>query len=129
MKTVKEVYEIINKMNPRSCWNKGVKEYALELLKELQENIDSRYINEQDLQSRGILKKSMLNGADNWQMYSEGGCALIYDCDIAERLCTPYELKRTRHGELKPNSVETWIDTQTRALQQAYNMIVMEMFY
>lgn len=129
MKTVREVYKIINKMNPRSRWDKGVKEYALELLEELQENIDLGYIKEQDLQSREILKKSMLNGADNWQQYSDGGCSLIYNSDIAERLCTPSELKRKKHGELEPNRNETWLDVQARALRQACNMIVRNMLY
>ena len=31
---------------------------------------------------------------------------MIYDSDIAERLCTPSELKRKRGDELPPNSRE-----------------------
>ena len=42
-----------------------------------------------------------------------------YGGDIAERLCTPSELKKTRHGERRPNSREEWLDTQARALHQA----------
>ena len=49
--------------------------------------------------------------------------SLIYNEDIAERLCTPSELKKTRHGERRPNAREEWLDTQARALFQAYNLI------
>ena len=52
--------------------------------------------------------------------YSWGGCSLIYDYDIAKRLCTPSEYKRKKGGELNPNSHEQWLDTQARALYQAF---------
>ena len=70
------------------------------------------------------LKAWMLNGATDWREYSWGGCSLIYDGDIAERLCTPSELKKTRGGERRPNSREEWLDTQARALYQACNRII-----
>ena len=60
-----------------------------------------------------------MNGASSWDQYSWGGCSLIYNSDIAERLCTPSELKQTRNGERKPNANEEWLDTQARALYQA----------
>lgn len=66
----------------------------------------------------------MLNGARDWSEYSYGGCSLIYDGDIAERLCTPGELKRTRHGERRPNSREGWLDVQARALSQACSRVI-----
>lgn len=66
----------------------------------------------------------MLNGADSWSQYSWGGSALIYDGDIAERLCSPSEYKRSREGERRPNSQEEWLDVQARALFQAANMII-----
>ena len=69
----------------------------------------------------------MMNGAENWRRYSYGGSSLIYDKDIAERLCTPSELKRTRGGMRKPNSSETWLDVQTRALNQAARIIMEEL--
>ena len=69
------------------------------------------------------LKKELLNGADNWREYSYGGCALIYDADIAERLCSPSEYAKTREGERAPNSRETWLDVQARALGQAATLI------
>ena len=69
------------------------------------------------------LKKELLNGADNWREYSYGGCALIYDGDIAERLCSPSEYRKTREGQRAPNPWETWLDVQARALGQATTLI------
>jgi hypothetical protein len=68
-------------------------------------------------------KKELLNGAANWREYSYGGCALIYDADIAERLCSPSEYRKTREGQRAPNSRETWLDVQARALGQAATLI------
>ena len=39
------------------------------------------------------------------------------------RVCTPSELKRTDGGMNNPNSRETWLDVQSRALYQACNRI------
>lgn len=65
------------------------------------------------------LEEWLLNGAMSWDEYSYGGCSLIYDGDIAERLCTPSELKKKDGGRLAPNSQESWLDVQVRALYQA----------
>ena len=104
------------KKNARSAWNRGVCDYALML-------IDNRNDLE-DFHTNG-LKEELLNGARNWCQYSYGGCACIFDSDIAERLCTSSELKRHDYGRLKPNSREEWLDVQTIALSQAYEMILM----
>jgi len=98
----------------RSAWDKGVKVYALELLESLKEDADV-----DDLSNWAMLKRALLNGADSWAEYSWGGCSLIYDGDIAERLCTPSELKRKDGGRLQPNGREHWPDVQARALTQA----------
>ena len=94
--------------SPRSVWGRGVKIYALELL----ESLGADYT-----------AASLLNGAENWTAYSYGGCALIYDQDIAERLATASEIKRKRGGDLPPNASETWLDCQARALSQAARLI------
>lgn len=64
-----------------------------------------------------------LNGAEDWGQYSQGGCALIYDGDIAARLCTKSELKKTNNGEKQPNSRESWLNVQARALYQASRLV------
>lgn len=104
-----------NAKNARSAWSRGVGEYALELLDNLEYMTDNGNIPT----TWRELKKVLLNGADDWQQYSEGGCSLIYDGDIAKRLCTPTELNRTDNGRKEPNNRESWIDCQARALLQA----------
>lgn len=113
--TIKELRKAIEDEKTRSAWDNGKKVYALELLEDFPED--------QEFYASPADKKALLNGADDWSQYSWGGCSLIYNADIAERLCTPSELKKTRHGERRPNSREEWLDTQARALYQAANMI------
>lgn len=103
----------------RSAWQKGVTVYALELVEQLAEAAEGGYIDADDLTAPRMLRKALLNGADDWSAYSWGGGSLIYNSDIAERLCCPSELKRTRNGERRPNSREEWLDVQARALSQA----------
>lgn len=99
----------------RSAWDKGVTLYALELL----DNI--RDLNE--VETRKELETALLNGARDWREYSYGGCSLIYDGEIAARLCSPSEFRRTRGGEWRPNRRESWLGVQARALFQACRLI------
>lgn len=107
-----------------SAWGRGVKKYALDILDGLKQAAD--YEGE-PLQLDGAsfeqLESVALNGAENWQEFSRGGLALIYDGDIAKRLCTKTELKKTNDGEKQPNSRETWLDVQARALYQAARLV------
>ena len=104
----------------RSAWGRGVKAYALELVEELKELATYEGRNPEPGRE---CREWMLNGAKDWKQYSWGGSSLIYDSDIAERLCTPSELKKTRHGERRPNSQEEWFDVQARALRQACDRV------
>jgi len=117
MKTKKQLLELIEGQKNRGAWSKGVNLYAYEL-------IESTEVSE-DFQFTGSKSdiEMLLNGAKDWKQYSEGGCALIYSGDIAERLCTPSELKKTNNGQKDPNKNENWIDCQARALSQARNLI------
>lgn len=101
----------------RSAWARGVKAYALEVLDNLAELTDGQ------LADPAAVRVALLNGAQDWKQYSYGGCSLIYDPDIAARVCTPSELKRTRNGERCPNSREIWLDVQARALSQAARLV------
>lgn len=107
-----------------SAWGRGVKKYALDILDDLKQIAD--YEGE-PLQLDGAnfeqFENVALNGAENWQEFSRGGLALIYDGDIAKRLCTKTELKKTSDGEKQPNSRETWLDVQARALYQAARLV------
>ena len=99
----------------RSAWSRAVHAYAVELVEGLESSAD--------LSNETLLRKALLNGAGDWQQYSDGGCALIYDADIAERVCSASELKRCKGGERQPNARETWLDCQARALGQAANLV------
>ena len=118
--TFEKMYAALEERKDRSAWNKGVTLYALELVEELQER--SAYEGRNPEPGKEC-REWMLNGAQDWIQYSWGGSSLIYNGDIAERLCTPSELKKTRNGERRPNSREEWLDTQARALFQAANRV------
>ena len=110
----------LNARHDHSAWKKAVTLYALDLLEDVQEGAD----NMERLPLDGAeLERWALNGASCWEQYSNGGCSLCYNADIAARVCTPSELKRTDGGMNAPNSRETWLDVQARALYQACNRI------
>lgn len=100
----------------RSAWARGVKDYAIDMAEEIGDNLRQGM-------SRAEFDALALNGAATWQDYSWGGMSLIYNEDIAAKLCTPSELARTKGGKLNPNSREQWLDTQARALFQAADMV------
>lgn len=110
-KTIKN----IENFKARSAWARGAKTYALEILESLE--------NPQEISSVEMLKKAALNGASDWRQYSNGGCALVYNTDIAKRLCNNSELKKTNGGRKNPNARENWIDVQARALFKAWKLI------
>lgn len=101
-------------MVKKSAWSRGVDEYASELKGFLKEN------------RLKPTEQNMLNGARDWKEYSYGGNSLIYNEDIARRLSSPSELKKTKNGQLKPNKNEEWLDTQARALYQASRKVMNE---
>lgn len=105
-----EVIKELKARNDRSAWDKGVTAYAIELVEELD--------------TEEVTREKLLNGATDWYQYSWGGCSLIYNCDIAERLCSPSELKKRNGGDWRPNNHEEWLDVQARALLQACNRIM-----
>ena len=111
MKTKHEITQSIEATNPRSAWGRAVKVYALELLEECKEPLPRN------------LERELLNGAESWNHFSYSGNSLIYDKDIAERLCSPSELKRCRGGARQPRGGETWLDAQACALFQAARLI------
>ena len=106
----------------RSAWSRGVSVYAAELINEL--------FSEKTILDADQIKKTWIghllvhNNFQDWISYSRGGCSLIYNEDIAERLCTPSELKRAeKNGYFRANSREDWLDCQGRALYQAAERI------
>ena len=114
--TKRELINAIKASKARSAWAKGVKWYALNLAAKSYE---------QDTDIVTVKTAVYLKGAETWKEYSYGAhsCALVYDYDIAKRLCTPGELRKTDFGYKQPNSSATWLDVQARALYQAHRLI------
>lgn len=111
---VSAIYDALANQRPRSAWERGVVAYAESMLDEFEP--------EEELYPKTV-EKTLLNGAPSWHDYSWGGCALIYDADIARRLCTPSELRKTRNGQRRPNAQEEWFDVQARACFQAAQLV------
>lgn len=104
----------------RSAWSKAVTDYAIKLAESL-DDWGKQPVNVSELE------EMLLNGAADWKRYSWGGCSLVYNQDIAERVCSPSELKRvTNKSGLRdmPNAYEHWLDIQARALYQASRRVV-----
>ena len=115
--------EKIESRKDRSAWGRGVNVYALEMLDDLQTAENGGYFDSARVLEPRYLRSVLLNGARDWNEYSWGGSSLIYNSDICERLSAPWEIRKTRCGERRPNAREEWLDTQARALFQAANRI------
>lgn len=119
MKTIKkgELLNAIEHKSTRSAWSKGVKKYACEVVDAIETDAFA-------FESTEELKRILLNGARDWAQYSEGGCALVYNQDIAERLLTPSELRKfsDKFGNLKHDDMR-YIRLQAQALTQAWMII------
>ena len=109
MATITKVAAYIRQHRGRSAWEQGVSKYALEILKDLKENGYKEIPSE----------KTALMGARNWQEYSEGGFSLIYNGDIAKRLCTKSEYDRLKKRDWGYDLLKI----QGRALYQAWRKI------
>ena len=121
MKSYSDILAALEARKDRSAWDKGVTAYAVGLLDNYQDRAEYEG---REAASRKELEGWLLNGASTWSEYSWGGSALIYNSDIAKRLCNPSELKRTHNGERRPNSREEWLDVQARALAQAAKRLI-----
>ena len=122
--TAKNIQAVINeveKAKTRSEWNKGVKAYALDILANFEEW--SRWNEENGESVPELDEVTALNGASDWSAWAYGGCGLCYDAYIAERLCTPSELKKLDGGSRVPAGAATWCDIEARAARQAWRMI------
>lgn len=126
MVTIGQLVTAINRYKPRSAWNNGVKESAIDIIMHWQP--DMRY----NIDNLNILEKGLLCGNRNWREYSENGLPFSYDISISRRFCTPSELKRVQKKtkniwgdwELRnPNSHEDWTALQARANYQAFQLI------
>ena len=122
--TVNNIQAVINeveKAKARSAWSRGVKAYALDILASFEESRQWCEANGESVPE--LDERTALNGASDWSAWAYGGCGLVYDAYIAERLCTPSELKKLHGGARVPAGVATWCDIEARAARQAWRMI------
>lgn len=106
--------ELIKRSSGRSAWQRGVQEYALEMVEALSnEAFDA-----------SLTEEKLLKGAKNWQEYSTSGRSLTDLKAIAKRLCNASQLKYTRNGELPMSKKYSWLDMQAVALQSAAERIL-----
>lgn len=118
---IAKIREEIDSHPARGAWSVGVRVYARELFDEYVSNL---HIEDDTTRIGKITEADLLNGADDWEQFSYGGCALVYDSDICERLCNQTQIKKTDCGERPPSSTESWMDFQARALQQAARIVL-----
>lgn len=106
--------ENMKKRFARSAWDRGVYDYAFDILEPLGDELEN------------VNADTLMNGVNTWTDYSYGGCALICDDDIAKRMCTPSEYKKYLNAGLnsKLSDSDYWLgNVQTRALFQAMSKI------
>ena len=97
----------------RSYWSRGVasliRDYAEKVLQE----------HDGEITSARDFYKLWNCGADSLRDAAYGGSFDIWNYDIAKRLCTPSDLKKSNEGMRSPNKHENWLDVETRAMYQA----------
>lgn len=112
---VKRLVEEAEKLSrtERSCWSRGV----ASLVRDYAEDV----LREHDGETATIKEFDQLwnCGAETLRDAVYGGCFDIWNYDIAKRLCTPSEFKRTKEGMREPNRRETWLDVEYRAICRA----------
>lgn len=111
------LHQIIENSSARSAWSRGVRSYALDIIDDITDFVKFNLANGYELPL--ISEDCALNGVEDWKHYACSGCgaALIYSDDIAERLCTPSEL---RIYQKRGGDTTEW---QSRALFQAWRLI------
>ena len=111
-----ELRKLVAEFPNTSAWKKGVKEYADELLDNLEE---MAHIYKRLPKDENELEEWLLKGAMNWENYSYRGYSLKFNRQIAERLCTPSEFKRKDGGRIAPSRHDNWFNEQAKALNYA----------
>lgn len=112
-----ELRKLVEEIPNTSAWKRGIKKYTDELLDNLEE---MAHIYKRLPKDENELEEWLLKGARNWGDYSWRGYSLIYDSQIAERLCTPSEFRKKDGGRLAPSRHDNWFNEQAKALNYAY---------
>lgn len=112
---IKDIENKLLSRQDRSTWDKAVTQYALEIL------CDLDYLERDpdfDIGKLSVkeLEAVCLNGANDWRMYSFGGCSLCYNYDIQERLYPKSKWRKYPSGD-------KLLYDQSRALRSAFTRI------
>lgn len=103
----------------RGQWNKTMAYYA-DLL--LDSYIDiCKWRADQNEAIPDLSLDLVLNGASGWHQYSDGGCALVYDGDIAKVVFTPAQFAKWEQG--RKVTAEPLLDIQARALAAGWMVL------
>ncbi len=97
----------------RSCWSRGVATIICDYAEEILQEHDGENVSNKEL------FKLWSCGAETLRDAVYGGCFDIWNYDIAKRLCTPSEFKKSNEGMRSPNRCETWLCVEFRAVYQA----------
>lgn len=111
---IETVRKAIEAINARSAWDRGVKAYALDILSEFDEWRE--FSESQGVEAPELNERTALNGAKDWHQWAEGGCGLVYNYAIAERLYTPARVARLPKGF-------DYLAEETRAVKRAWRLI------
>ena len=112
----KELRKLVEEIPNTSAYKRGIKKYTDELLDNLEE---MARIYKRLPKDENELESWLLKGARNWENYSYRGYSLKSNRQIAERLCTPSELKKKDGGRIAPSRHDNWFNEQARALNYA----------
>lgn len=123
--TYSDVIKWLDESCGRSAWRRAVNVYCHEMLY-MYEEAPSAVL------SSDTIMNVCLNGAKDWLDYSVSGTFLNTEEEIAERLCTPSELKRCRNskGDFYPRyDFAYWFGRQAAALSCAASRIRSALFW
>ena len=123
---IKQLENEIEKEKVNSAWSKGVINYCFEIIDNIK---DSYYYHGEDLKNLDFksLQKMALNGADDWNHYSWGGCSLVYSRDILAALFSPSIVKKYENRDTIRGL--HLLDYQARALKIAMSKIYNKIKY
>lgn len=100
-----DIIDLIEKEKHSTQENKNTNYYAVSHLADIAgalhgEKLDPEIENISKLSwNNGSLIKTILNGAENFQEWSNGGLGLIYNIDLAKTLLTPEQFKKWENGD------------------------------
>ena len=97
----------------RTYWSRGVASLIRDYGEEVLQEHDGEIVSARDF------FKLWNCGNDSLRDAVYAGSFDIWNYDIAKRLCTPSELKKSNEGMRNPNRCENWIDVEIRAMYQA----------